>query len=354
MQLIDRYIGRAVGISVLSVMLVIGTLHFLITLAGEFDKIGRANYSLWVAVEFTLLRIPGKLYEMFPVITLLGAIMGLGALSNSNELVVVRSAGVSVTRIVFAIMKMAVMLMLLAFLLGEVLGPPGEQYAKMQRVKALSAQITFNTEYGLWARDSNTYVHVQRADSDGNLHQIHLYSFNDKHQLESIIRADSARHDGDSWVLQNILLSRISLEQVQTEKRASMRWKSLMEPELVQIISVEPGALSVWKLKSYIDYLENNGLDTANYELAYWSKLVMPLTISAMIMLAIPFVMVSIRKTSIGQQILIGFLVGLGFFIANRLLGQMSLVYDFHPAIGATLPSLAVLLIAVLFLRRAY
>jgi len=353
MQLLDRYIGRAVGGSVLAVIVVVAALLFLITFAGEFDKIGKANYTFWNAIEFTLLKTPSLMYALFPIATLLGSIMGLGALANSHELIVVRSAGISIGRIVISIMKMALVLMIFAFVLGEVIGPPAQQYAKIKRVKALSTDISFNTEYGLWARDGNTYIHVQRADSSGNLHQIHLYTFNKQQQLESLLKADTAKHNGETWVLQDVTQSSVSNERVTTKNIDTMLWKTLMDPELVQIVSVEPETLAIWKLKSYIDYLEDNGLDTANYKLAFWGKVVMPLTIAAMVLLAVPFVMGSMRKTSIGQQILIGFLAGLSFFIANRLLGQMSLVYNFHPAVGAALPSLGVLGIAVLLMRRS-
>jgi len=352
MQLLDRYIGRAVGIGVVAVVLVVTALLFLITFAGEFDKIGKADYTLWNALEFTLLKIPSLLYGIFPIATLLGAIIGLGGLANNHELIIVRGAGVSVARIVVAIMKMAVVLMIFAFILGEVIAPPAQQYAKFKRVKALSGQISFNTEYGLWARDGNTYIYVQRADNQGDLHQIHLYNFDNNRNLKQLIVAASARHNGETWVLSDIRRSDITVDKVNTEKFSTLEWNTLLDPELVQTVSVEPESLAVWKLKSYIQYLEDNGLETTNYDLAYWNKLAMPLTIAVMVLLAVPFVLSSMRKTSIGQQILIGFLTGLCFYIVNRLLGQVSIVYHFHPAVGATVPSLFVLGIAIMLMRR--
>lgn len=352
MKLLEQYIGRTVATSVATVIVVVSSLFLLIGLAGEFDKIGVANYTLFTAIKYSFLILPDRIYEFFPLATLLGSILGLGALANSSELVVIRTAGVSVFRIVAAIMKTATILMIIAFILGEVIAPPALQYAKLQRVKALSKDISLNTQYGLWARDSNTYIHVQRANNEGKLFNIHLYRLNENHQLEEVIYAKTADYNGEQWQLNNIKKTNISPTKIDISNIDSMEWKTLLNPDLVRIVTFEPNKLSIWKLGSYVNYLKDNGLETAQYELAFWSKVIMPLTIAAMVLLAVPYVFGSLRRTSVGQQILIGFLVGLSFFIANRLLGQMSIVYSFHPILGASLPTFLVFLVSFFMFRR--
>lgn len=352
MKILEQYIGRTVATSVVTVIVVISSLFLMISLAGEFDTIGTEKYTLFSAIKYSLLILPDRIYEFFPLAALLGSILGLGALANSSELVVIRTAGVSVFRIVAAIMKTAIILMVIAFILGEVIAPPALQYAKLQRVKALSKDISLNTQYGLWARDSNTYIHVQRANNEGKLFNIYLYRLNAKYQLDQIIYAKTADYNGEQWQLNNIKKTTISTDKIEVSQIDSMQWKTLLNPELVRIVTFEPSKLSIWKLGGYINYLDDNGLETAQYELAFWSKLLMPLTIAAMVLMAIPYVFGSLRKTSVGQQILIGFLVGLSFFIANKLLGQMSIVYNFHPLLGASVPTLLVFVGAYFMFRR--
>ena len=110
---------------------------------------------------------------------LLGTMLGLGWLANHNELVIIRMAGVSLLRIIGSIMKTAVVLMILAMLLGEVIAPPLHQYASEKRVKALHGQISLNTSYGLWARDGETYINVKKVENDGRLIGITLYQFSE-------------------------------------------------------------------------------------------------------------------------------------------------------------------------------
>ncbi|MGD8712244.1 MAG: LPS export ABC transporter permease LptG [Thiohalophilus sp.] len=351
MKLLERYIGQAVTNGVLSVMAVLIALFSVLDFVDELDQIGRGSYNIWHAMAYTILQIPYQLYQIFPMAALLGTMLGLGALVNNRELVIMRVAGLSITRIVWAIMKTALMLMLLNMVIGEVIAPPALEYGEQKRLQLLDAKISLNTEYGLWARDGKTYIHVRRVDDIGHLEGVRLYTFDD-HQLKTLLRAKSASYDGKQWQLKNVTRDIIENNEIKHIRIKQMAWSTLLEPSLINVVSVIPETLAVWRLKSYIDYLKDNGLESEQYELAMWGKIVMPFTIAAMVLLAVPFVFGSQRHSSIGQKILIGFLVGVVFYIVNRLAGQMGLVYQLPPLLSAVLPTLIVVSLALLLFRR--
>ena len=144
MVLLDNYIGRAVITSVISVLFVLTILFLLIAFAGEFDDIGKHDYTFWKAMAYVLLRSPRQVYELFPLAAILGTMLGLGALASRSELIIIRSAGISIWRIVLSVIRASVLLMLMAFLLGEVIAPPTERYAQQMRLTALS-KISFRS-----------------------------------------------------------------------------------------------------------------------------------------------------------------------------------------------------------------
>ncbi len=351
MKLLERYIGQAVTNGVLSVMAVMIALFSLVGFVDEFDQVGRGTYTIWHALAYTLLRIPQQIYEIFPMATLLGTMLGLGMLANNRELVVMRTAGLSITRIVWAIMKTALMLMLLVLVIGEVIAPPALEYGSQKRLQLMGAKVSLNTQFGLWARDGDTYIHVQRVDNLGQLRDIHLYTFKDN-KMQTLLRAGSASYDGTQWQMKNVTRNVLKEKTFQQEKIRQMPWTTLLEPSLINVVSVEPETLAVWKLDSYIDYLKDNRLESSQYELAFWGKVLMPFTIAAMVLLAVPFVFGAQRHTSIGQQILVGFLVGIVFYIGNRLAGQVGLVYNLPPLLSAALPTLIIISLTLLLFRR--
>ncbi len=352
MDILDRYIGKTMIMGVFAVMLVMVTLDSLISFAGEATNIGRANYGVWDAITFIVFTIPQKIYIMFPMIALLGTILSLGVMAGNSELIAMRAAGVSIMRITYSVLKTGIILAAFVIAVGEFVAPPAVQYAKLKRVNAMEKKISLNTDYGLWARDGRNYIHIRRVENDGRLTGINIYAYDEQHNLVQTLNATYAEYVEDHWKLFEVTKRNFSSNYIDEKFVATVDWQSLLNPEVVDVVSISPDNLSIIKLRSYIDYLKTNKLDSEEYELTFWSKLIAPITISAMIVLAIPFVFGSLRNVGAGQRILVGFLIGLGFFIFNKLIGNAGLVYINQPWIAAIIPTLVVLIIGVFLLKR--
>lgn len=359
MKVLDKYIGQAIISGVLTVLLVFVILHELFSFVGDAGTIGRADYTVWTAIQYYLLLIPQNIYQFFPLSMLLGTMLGMGRLANSNELVVIRMAGVSLLRIIGSIMKTALVLMFLAVIIGEGFGPPLHQYASQLRLKALHKQVNLNTDYGLWVRDDATYINVKRVKADGKLIGVSLYQFTKDNFIKRQIEAKQAIYNGKEWDLKSvkeIIQKRNSNVVINNYK--NMKWKSLLDLDTVKTIGVPSDVLSIWslipiwELNNYIDYLKNNDLEHSKYELVYWTKLFAPLNILAMVLLSVPFVFGSIRKVSMGKQILLGFIVGFAFHISSRLLGQVGLIYGIPAVLNALAPPLLVIALTIWSYRK--
>ena len=107
-------------------------------------------------------------------------------------------------------------------------------------------------------------------------------------------------------------------------------------------------------LYQYVRYLEDNGLDSAIYEQAFWGKVVTPIVTAVMVFLAMPFVFGPLRSVSIGHRIMAGTLVGVGFHIINQMFSYMGLVFGLGPIVGAFLPVGLAFIAGCLMLRRVF
>jgi lipopolysaccharide export system permease protein len=86
--------------------------------------------------------------------------------------------------------------------------------------------------------------------------------------------------------------------------------------------------------------------------LAFWTKIVAPLANLAMLFIAMPFAFSQQRSISTGQRLVIGILIGLLFYLFNRLLGNVVLLYGLPPLLGACLPMLVLYSIGFWALSR--
>ena len=76
------------------------------------------------------------------------------------------------------------------------------------------------------------------------------------------------------------------------------------------------------------------------------------LSTAIMTFLAIPFVFGSVRTVGIGQRILTGSLVGIGFYLFNQTFSQIGLVYNFNPVLSALLPISLFFLLSLVLVRK--
>jgi lipopolysaccharide export system permease protein len=352
MRLLDRYIGLVVFQAILLVLLILVALFAFFSFIEEASDIGSGQYDTWLALEYVLLQVPRSAYELFPLAALLGSLAGLGILANNSELTVIRAAGVSVLRIYWAVLKLALLMLAAMIWLGETVAPHSEQYARQMRAVARGEQIALQTRHGFWARDGKNFVHIRTILPGGELGDVSLYEFDQNQILKSAAQARLAVYQNDHWMLQDLVLTRVNNGRVETDLQASAEWDSLLSPGLLSILILKPDRLSSAELHKYIGYLKDNNQGAARYELAFWNRVLYPLVTAVMIFLAVPFVFGSPRNVALGQRALAGALIGIVFYLLNQTLGHFSVLYHINPLLSAVLPLALFLGMGVWMLRR--
>jgi lipopolysaccharide export system permease protein len=344
--LLDRYVARAVIAGSLASLVVFVSLIFIFSFIEEVGDLS-ADYTAFDAMLQVGLQVPQRAYESFPVATLIGSLMTLGGLAARSELVVMRAAGMSVLGVARSVVMAGLLLGLIAAAVGEWVAPPAERLAKTVRGAGDAERMSALSPDGFWARDGNQFVHVGRAPSASFLNDVAIYQFGVDKQLEQVTSARMAHYEPGGWQLTDVVHTVFDGDRVRIEPVERLFWLSEIAPDLLSVVVVDPEALSIVDLQTYIAYLERNALDSQRYRLALWIKIATPLATLTMLILTIPLVFGSLRAVNAGQRIFIGVMIGIGFFLGNNLLNHAGLVYGLPPALSALLPTLIVLVIAV-------
>ena len=359
MRLLDRYLGAIILQYTLIALLVLLGLFTFVNFLDQLGDLGRGRYDLLDALAYIVLTIPRTVYELFPMAALLGAIIGLSLLANDSELVVLRASGVSVLQIAASALKTGALFVIAAVLLGELVAPKSEIRAQRGRAEALQQNIKQQTNFGLWMRDAGTYVNVGEVLPDLTLRRIKLFKFDPDNRLREMVFAADGYFENDHWTLNDIKQTRFNFDgdgggsgDVETAQLESARWESGVTPQILSVFLLQPDQLSLWQLRRYIRHLAENRQQTAPYELAFWNKLMLPLSTAVMVALAIPFAFVNIRAGTLGRSLFTGVMLGLGFHAANKGFGYIVLTHALPPLLGATLPLAAFLLLALVMMRK--
>lgn len=351
-KILDLYVARTLLGTVTVTLSVLIGLSALIKFVEQLRKIGEGDYDMLVAFLYVILSLPRDLEQFFPMATLLGGLIGMGVLASNSELVVMQAAGLSRWNIINSAMKSTLVMILVVMAVGEWVTPVSETKAKQIRTEAISGGSLFSSDKLVWAKDGERFVSIGQVLSQDALKNIRIYTFNPDLSLQSISYANSGAFDDDGWWLNNVDITSFTEQQITSESFQRKRWNSTLTPDKLGIVAVKPEALSITGLVDYVNYLESNDQDPARYELALWRKILQPVSVGVMLLMALSFIFGPLRSVTMGARVIMGVLTGFGFFILNEVFGPVSLVYQLPPFLGAILPSLLFAAVAGIMLRR--
>lgn len=338
MKLLSRYIAQTIVQATALVALIITSVLLLISLLTEAKALGEGDYGFLESVIYVLMCLPSQLYHFSPMLILMGTILGLSMLSSSRELAVMRASGFSIRKIMWSVFLGAFALTMTMGLFGEWFGPSLSYKAEIRKENAKNAGQAVVTASGIWFHIENNFIHIQRVVGRQLLKGVTRYEFNEEHQLQAAYYADTLRQVNNNWQMEHVLKTSFYAERAKSQSIPSLPWELKINTNLLNVGLVDPDDMSLSKLVRFSHYLQQNGLQSREYTFNFWKRVVQPFASIVMIFLAIPFVLGAMRTSSLGLRMVVGVLVGFGFFILNAMLGQLCVVYQMPTLLAALIP----------------
>ena len=350
---LDRYVGIHILGAFCVVMLVLLGLMGISLLLDELGDVD-ARYQLSDALVFVLLSLPATANQLLPLSALVATLVGLGMLASTSELTVMRASGLSLARLILTVLKPVMLLAFAALLLSEFVVPIAQQSAAGYKIEKQGAAKAQSANAGAWYREADSFIHVGAILPGGELIGIVQHQFDRDHRLTQTLAAERARYSTQGWVLENTRLARFDPmgAQISLEQSVSQPWETDLTPELLSVVLVEPRYLAVSELGAYSNYLNQQGVDPKRYDLAFWGKVMQPLSVVALVLVGTAFIFGPLRSVTVGQRILTGVIVGLVFKFSQDLLAPASQVLGFAAFWAALIPILVSLLFAGFLLVR--
>jgi lipopolysaccharide export system permease protein len=341
-------------------------------LINQLDDLGRASYSLRQVFIYVLLGLPTRTYELMPIGALIGTIYALSKLASNSEFTIMRVSGMSTRRLAYAVLSVAVVLVLVTYVLGEFIAPPAERLGRQSRLVATGSTLAQQFRSGIWVRDllkdpdghveRLRFINVARVQPDISVEGWRIFEFDRDFRLRSISRAAEGRYvDGPpgrhGWELKNIVETRLPVvdptdmtpSPLRTEivREPERLWVSDLKPEIFGVLLVQPERMAALDLVQYINHLAENHEQTDRYEIALWNKVFYPIAVLVMMVLALPFAYLHVRAGSVSLKIFTGVMIGVLFYALNKLFAHLGLLNTWPPVVIAALPSMVVLSVAL-------
>jgi lipopolysaccharide export system permease protein len=352
-----KYIAVRAMIGIGGLLLILASLVLLIDLIENLRLVSKlSDGSFGLAISLTLLRAPALTQALIPFVFLFGSIWMFYQLNRRSELSVMRSAGLSIWRLLGPAAFIAALVGVLIITIIDPISSTLLSYAEQvkTRIEGKPNDAVRLFEDGIWLRQRDAagqiIVNAKNLDTgNGSLGQVTIWRFGPGNTFLERIDADQAMMSGSTMELSDARLTSIS-DQRQLRTPIYAINTALTVNDLSERV-IPPEAMSLWQLPRYILMAEAAGLPTARYHIRFHDLSSTPLKLLAMVLIAAAF---SLRPTRLGGALqLIAASVGAGFLLyilseISTALGESGLapaaLAAWTPAVIATLAAVTALL----------
>lgn len=373
MKVLARYFSSQIYQAIAFTMLAFLSLFAFFDLMGELGSVGQGPYQLEHALLYVTLGLPAYAYELMPIVALIGTIFVMAQLAARSEFTVMRVSSLSIFDALRLLMRIALVLVVMTFILGEAVSPRCNEFREQFKRRIQGSLFSVEFRSGLWAKDlirdpasgqviGSRFLNANKIESDGSIRDISLFEFDSKMHLISRTSAKRAVFQGNEmWLLSDVDEQRFSAEPVSNDKQqpatisrrnlASKQIRSEITPDILSVMLADPKLMSAFDLAQYSHHLKKNQQRSEQYDIALWTKLLYPITPLVMMVLALPFAYMQARSGGLSLKVFVGIMIGMGFHLANSLFSHIGLLNTWPPFATAALPSLLFLVAAIAALR---
>ena len=354
MKIRDRYIAKTLFTYTLVVLVVWLSIYSFFNFLTELKSVGQQNYTILAAFKYIAFQMPEVAYNQASPVILLGCILGMGHLATTGQLLIFRVSGASILKITVITLKNALIFISIIITVGEFLAPISSNFSESERANALGNNSASIGQDGFWIRDGDNFINVKK-NIDGKLFSdITVIEVNSSYKIDRVIKSENAIFDGNSLDMSGSEIFSIDgssfFDNVSFKERNSYNKTVSFDQDLIDSLEKEPKDLTTWTLLKQIQFLSDNKLRAGIFRVELYKRLIKPVTLVAMILLAMLFIFGSTRDVSLGRKIFFGVALSLSFEMLSRVANAMALSFDSNPLISVILPSIVVMFIAITLL----
>jgi lipopolysaccharide export system permease protein len=279
------------------------------------DIISR-NDSVQALFVYAALRAPEIVAQTLPFSVLLAALFTLAGLAQNNEIVVLKSAGISFFQILALLAPLGIAIGFVHFLVADQVVPRLSPRVEQLRDPEGRGDAEEDLGGGIWLRDGAAVVSMERASRDGRaVEQVSVFQRDEQGRLVSTLRAERARFEDGGWMLSQV--ERL----VPGEPRqvlAAMPWQTELRPAQLSSLAAHPSLLAIRQILRFIHNPEVGARPVHVYRTWLQERISLLLKPLLMLLLAAPAANLT-RRQGMAGALGYGLAAGFAYFVADGL-----------------------------------
>ncbi|MFZ2651917.1 MAG: LPS export ABC transporter permease LptG [Burkholderiaceae bacterium] len=355
-RLLYSDIVSSVGFVALSFL----SLFFFIDFVDELADIGPSGYTSLHAALASMLKLPGRLYELAPIVVLIGTIYALARLAHSSEYTILRTGGLGPGRALGLLASLGLMFGVATYAVGDHIAPLSERQATSLKAKfrgglSIGGSGAWLKDHARTAQGERSYsINVRSAPQASTLKDVRIFEFDaDGRLLKRLYAASAEIDDAALWQLDDVQVTHWEAAGAATgakvleEHLARVDWPSTLTAAVVAAALLPANNMSTLDLFRYIAHLDDNEQAAQRHQIQFWKRALYPFSCLVMMALALPFAYMHARAGGVSLKVFGGIMLGISFVLQNNLAGHLGLLRNWSPWIAAAAPTAIYLLLSL-------
>jgi lipopolysaccharide export system permease protein len=206
MRILDKYLIKQFCIVLFLSLIVCRIIFLVVDMVENLDKFIDKHTTVFIVLKYYLYYTPYILVLCLPVAILIACLFSLGQLAKHNELTAMKSAGISLYRILFPLFTLSFLLSILTMILGETIVPI--TYQKMMEIKTVEIEKG-KRDVDLLLQDvfvqgsGGIIFHLANYDTKAKMGTDVLVQKFEDNRIKEEIQAKKVNWNGNGWLFEN-------------------------------------------------------------------------------------------------------------------------------------------------------
>ena len=356
MSILDRYLIKEI-IKYFGIVLIAATgIYLVVDFFENVDKFLDAGLTVMRMIQFLQFKLPLIIAQITPVGILLAILITFGLMNKNNEIIALKSGGMSIYFFIRPIFAVGLSVTILLFLISEIVVPVTISKATdIYRVEVKKYTQT-KGQKNIWFKSRRSIAFISYFNPRGKtISDITLNYFDSQFKLERRIDAARGEFKKDRWVLYEVMDQKLNKKngsyEIQFHKEKVEKLQFL--PEDLQRVAKKSEEMSYKELLSYIRDFESEGYDATPYRVDLHGKFALPVACLIICLIGAGIAVGKISRYGFAINITLGILVIFLYWIFHSFC--MSLGYGgmLPPVIAAWMSNFIFACFAVFSLLNA-
>jgi lipopolysaccharide export system permease protein len=298
MSTIDQYLTKEILKHFAIVLIAAVGIYLSVDFFENVDKFINAGLPVSRILLFFQFKLPLIIAQITPVGILLAVLITFGLMNKNNEIIALRSGGMSVYHFLRPILFLGLLITVCLFFLSEIVVPITVSKANEIWYREVKKYTLTSTRKNIWFKGHHSISHISYFNpKDQTISGITLNYFDPQFRLTRRVDAAKGRFKQGQWVFYD------TMEQVFNKKTGAYDVKFQDEkietidflPEDLKRAAKKSEEMSFQELYRYVQDIEDEGYDATPYRVDYHNKFALPV---ACLILCIIGTGITLRKNT--------------------------------------------------------